>query len=491
MRWGVVIDLRKCIGCRACTIVCRQTNRLPRDAWRQVVDGGISEYPDRQRMFLPMSCMHCSEAPCLEVCPTTATYRRADGVVDIHDELCVGCGYCILACPYMARTVVTLDKIGYKVDTISQEPDVAPVDLDLIGVCTKCNFCLPRVQAGLGQGLTPGLDPEASPSCTISCSAKALHFGDLDDPDSVVSQLIQENSTVRLQEELGTDPSVYYIVGQSLSSEVQEAAKIEFIQPVQQKVWGGPAVTNLFLGGMAAGFYLLGFLLAVLQGISQPVVFKLLAPALVSLGFLSLTTEAGRPIRSHHLLRHLHRSWMSREPLVGAIFIPAAILDWLFPHPVLWVLALGGALGLLISQGFIIYRARGVTAWNVPLVPLLFLTSGFATGSGLVLLDLAVWLLYLHGSQDADFQKATKALRRGSDLISTVGIGHLLPILLLVLLLVAPDIGIGANLQHAVAILAGLAIVAGGVSQKVGIIQRAGLLRGIMLGRPKSDVQSQ
>jgi phenylacetyl-CoA:acceptor oxidoreductase subunit 1 len=90
---------------------------------------------------------------------------------------------------------------------------MAAPNLDHIGVATKCNFCLPRVDAGLAQGLQPGLDPEATPACVISCSANALHFGDLDDPDSEVSQLIRENKTARLQEELGTDPAVYYIVG--------------------------------------------------------------------------------------------------------------------------------------------------------------------------------------------------------------------------------------------------------------------------------------
>lgn len=211
-RWGMVMDLRKCIGCKACTIVCKQTNKVPRDRWRRVVDCGISEAPERQRTFLPMSCMHCSEPPCLEVCPTTATYRRPDGIVDVHYELCVGCGYCIVACPYMARTLIFRNETGFEVETMSQEPDMDTTNLDHIGVSTKCNFCRPRVDAGLAQGLQPGLDPDASPVCVISCSANALYFGDLDDPDSEVSQLMRQNKTARLQEELNTDPAVYYIV---------------------------------------------------------------------------------------------------------------------------------------------------------------------------------------------------------------------------------------------------------------------------------------
>ncbi|MDY7077383.1 MAG: 4Fe-4S dicluster domain-containing protein [Chloroflexota bacterium] len=202
--WGMVIDLRKCIGCKACTIVCKRTNKVPTDCWRWIVDCGLSEPPERQRTFLPMSCMHCDEPPCMAVCPTGATYQRHDGVVDVYHELCVGCGYCIVACPYRARSIV-----------FHQKPGVADHDLDHtehLGVATKCNFCLPLVDAGLTQGLQPGLDPDATPACVLSCSANALHFGDLDDPDSEVSRLIRENKTARLQEELETEPSVYYIV---------------------------------------------------------------------------------------------------------------------------------------------------------------------------------------------------------------------------------------------------------------------------------------
>lgn len=513
--WGMTIDLRKCLGCRACTVVCKQTNQVPRNAWRQVVDGGISECADRQRMFLPMSCMHCSEPPCLEVCPTTATYRRADGIVDIHDDLCIGCGYCIVACPYMARTIIEHNnRFEFELDAIWQEPNGTDPEINHIGICTKCNFCLPRVEAGLAQGLTPGLDSEASPACTVSCSAKALHFGDLNDPNSLVSQLIRENNAVRLLEEVGTDPSVYYIVEQS-PSEAYEATKMNFVQPTQQKAWGWPAIANFFLGGIATGFYLLSFLLILLQGgvtdISQPMMFKLLAPMLAGIGFLALTIEAGRPMRARHLLRHLSHSWMSRETLAGAIFIPAALLDWLFPHPFLRGLALVGGLGLLISQGFMVYRARGVTAWNVPMIPLFFLTSGFTTGSGLILLtglgrlapifsslviglicvilNLVMWLLYLLRSHDAAFWKATEPLRRPKALIFSVGISHILPALLLAFLLVIPGLDTAVGLRHVLTTLTGLVLIVGGINQKGGIIQKAGYLRGIELRRPKNETQ--
>ena len=197
-RWGMVIDLRKCVGCKTCSYVCRDTNNVLGPAWRQVVDCEIGEYVKSRRRFVSMGCMHCSKAPCVEVCPTSASYRRPDGIVDIDYELCVGCGYCVVACPYNARAIVWEDSV------MEHE--------DRVGVCAKCNFCLPRIEAGLEQGLRPGVDPEATPACVVSCIANAMCFGDLDDQDSQVSRLIRTNKIIRLQEELGTEPSVYYIV---------------------------------------------------------------------------------------------------------------------------------------------------------------------------------------------------------------------------------------------------------------------------------------
>lgn len=211
VRWGMVIDLRKCLGCDSCAAVCRAMNKVPPNCWRWIIDCGIGENPDRMRMLLPMSCQHCAEAPCVSVCPTKATYRRPDGIVAIDYERCIGCGYCIVACPYQARTILPKG-FEFELGDGPWEPESSEDQPDHAGVCTKCNFCLPRVQAGLAQGLKPGVDAEATPACVVNCSAGALHFGDLDDPESNVSRLLRENRTVRLQEELGTGPAVHYIV---------------------------------------------------------------------------------------------------------------------------------------------------------------------------------------------------------------------------------------------------------------------------------------
>ncbi|MFZ5917476.1 MAG: 4Fe-4S dicluster domain-containing protein [Chloroflexota bacterium] len=211
-RWAMVIDLRRCIGCQACSKVCKQTNKVPPDHWRWIVDGGLSDPPQRERMSVPMSCMHCEHPPCQEVCPTTATFRRPDGIVDVDYELCIGCGYCIVACPYMARSILFQGDARQFAETLPVNTDAFQAAPDHNGVCTKCHFCLPRLEAGLAKGLQPGVDAEATPACVIACTAGALHFGNLDDPESTVSQLIRENQTARLQEELGTAPSVFYIV---------------------------------------------------------------------------------------------------------------------------------------------------------------------------------------------------------------------------------------------------------------------------------------
>ena len=157
-----------------------------------------------------MNCMHCSEPPCLDVCPSGATYQRNDGIVDIKNELCIGCGYCVVACPYFARTISFEDKVQFEIREGLQKQAI--VKSDRIGICTKCNFCLQRVEDGLAKGLKPGTDPDAGPICVKFCIADALFFGDLDDTESHVSQLIREHETVCLQEELGTKPSVYYII---------------------------------------------------------------------------------------------------------------------------------------------------------------------------------------------------------------------------------------------------------------------------------------
>jgi len=208
-RWVMVADLRRCVGCQTCTAACKHANATPPGVqWRRVLDMEVGEYPDVRRVFVPVGCMHCADPPCMHVCPSTATRKRPDGIVTIDYDLCIGCAYCAVACPYQARYKTDEPTFAYGEPMASEAKRFDPRRL---GVATKCTFCADRVDAGLAKGLKPGVDPEATPACVNSCIAQALHFGDLDDPASNVSQLLAENHFFRMHEELGTEPGFYYL----------------------------------------------------------------------------------------------------------------------------------------------------------------------------------------------------------------------------------------------------------------------------------------
>lgn len=496
-RWGMVIDLDKCVGCDTCSAACYQMNHAPAGAsWREVIplDSVKLGDPENGRLFLPTNCMHCSDAPCQTVCPTTATFRHENGIVDIHDELCIGCGYCVVACPYLARTITRYDNV-YAFDP----PELQAAASDRSGICTKCNFCLPRVEAGLAQGLVPGVDADASPNCVNFCIADAIHFGDLNDPQSNVSQMIATKPTVRLQESLGTDPAIQYVMRSDYP--YKNGTAVELVPPRRQKVWHKPAVFNFILGGTGTAVYLLGL---VLQWLTLPVGdwYKLAGPALVGLGLLGLTVEAGRPLRSIHIFRGWRHSWMSREAIAAALFLPLALVEWLWPNHYLAAFAGAAALAFLISQGFIVYRSRGVTAWNQPVVPWIMVAASLVSGVGLwlfagawifspdidllvvlglilVLAQAGLWLVYLRGSEDKAMVLAAAALQKRRSLWAVLGVGTVLPMVLLAGLGLAQA---PAWLSVATAVLAGLAMVGGSAALKAQLILQAGYLRGIQAG---------
>ncbi len=206
-RWGMVIDLRKCIGCETCKHICDSVHD---GGWRRVIESKMKDDPNGQRTFISMACMHCEAPPCLEVCPTGATLKRADGIVTIDHSRCIGCSACILACPYKARKINMEDDLVE--ETVAQTKDFGQGQPDRIGVCSKCDFCASLIDEGLKKGLQPGTDEDATPLCVRNCLAEAIHFGDLDDPDSNVAKLIRQNTTVQSNKALGTEPSVFYIL---------------------------------------------------------------------------------------------------------------------------------------------------------------------------------------------------------------------------------------------------------------------------------------
>lgn len=210
--WGMVIDLGKCIGCEYCVWACQATNDTNDDMrWNILVEDVT---PVGNNFFLTRPCLHCRHAPCVEVCPVKATYHRADGLVMMDYAKCIGCRYCQTACPYGARQFNWLERSD--VNAKAPEWGEPEVPRRSRGVVEKCTFCVHRIDAGLARGLMPGVDEEATPACVNVCPVTARFFGNLNDPESTVSKIIAGQPTLRLREDLGTDPSVYYIPPEGL-----------------------------------------------------------------------------------------------------------------------------------------------------------------------------------------------------------------------------------------------------------------------------------
>lgn len=206
-QWAMVIDQSKCTGCNYCTLACQAHNDVNPDIqWNKVVaDGTVGD----MQVFVPRPCMHCEKAPCVEVCPVKASYYRDDGIVMMDYDRCIGCRYCQVACPYDARS--------FNWESFTGENPAVPewgnpeVERRPRGVPEKCSFCYQTIDRGLALGLKPGIDPDATPACVNICPTGARIFGDLNDPESNVSQALHHNPTFRLRENLGTGPRVYYI----------------------------------------------------------------------------------------------------------------------------------------------------------------------------------------------------------------------------------------------------------------------------------------
>lgn len=208
-RYAMVIDLRRCVGCQTCTAACKSANATPPGVqWRRVLDIEDGKFPDVRRTFLPVACMHCANPPCMHVCPTTATKQREDGLVTIDYDLCIGCSNCIMACPYDARSIEHEQRYAYGEPMKSE---TARFDPERLSVATKCTFCKERIDLAAVTGQTPGVDPDVTPACVNSCISGAMHFGDVNDPRSNVATLLADTQHFRMHEELGTDPSVYYV----------------------------------------------------------------------------------------------------------------------------------------------------------------------------------------------------------------------------------------------------------------------------------------
>ena len=218
-RYGMVIDTRRCVGCRACVVACKAENKTPPGvSYTVVVEEALGNRADDKPLFMTKPCFHCENPPCVDVCPVSATFKRErDGIVVIDYDRCIGCRYCMTACPYGARFF----DFGENYPSVAGGTAYAQVpspeygqfrtrerEASPIGNVRKCTFCV-HLQDSEGR-----YDKAAGrwPACAKTCTGHAIFFGDFNDPESEVSRLVSERQTVRLKEELGTEPNVHYLI---------------------------------------------------------------------------------------------------------------------------------------------------------------------------------------------------------------------------------------------------------------------------------------
>jgi dimethyl sulfoxide reductase iron-sulfur subunit len=240
-RYAMVIDLDRCMGCRACMVACKVENNTPSaHFWMYVFRMESGEYPDAQLSFMPRPCQHCNNAPCVKVCPVGARYKEPTGITAQDWSRCIGCRYCEVACPYGVNYFNWRDPAKHQyIDW--QDPAIVPLTAGAVpgyanpdlagvhgiaqrpiagsnhvkGVMEKCTFCVQRLEQG------------REPACAANCPVSAITFGDLDDPQSGVSRILATRRAWRLAEELNTDPNVFYVGQAPPSIEVHQIERIK------------------------------------------------------------------------------------------------------------------------------------------------------------------------------------------------------------------------------------------------------------------------
>lgn len=203
--YGMAIDTARCFGCHACAAACKVANNMPAGiAYNRVLtvggeglDTAAGSFPNCEMSYLPFQCQHCENPACLEVCPTGATSKDEEtGIVSVDSELCIGCESCIKACPYEGVRTLLPDDMGRHFEAVVGEFD-APAHK--VGTVEKCTFCKNLIDRG------------EEPACMQLCPARARFWGDLDDPASDVSKAIEGRDYEKLQEDAGTNPSIFYL----------------------------------------------------------------------------------------------------------------------------------------------------------------------------------------------------------------------------------------------------------------------------------------
>jgi Fe-S-cluster-containing dehydrogenase component/formate-dependent nitrite reductase membrane component NrfD len=397
VRYGFVIDHRKCIGCHACTVACKEENQVPLGTfrtWVKYVERGT--FPHTRRYFSVLRCNHCDDAPCVTICPTVALYRRADGIVDFDNTRCIGCKSCLQGCPY---------------DALYIDPGT--------GTAAKCHYCAHRIEVGL------------EPACVIVCPEQAIVAGDLDDPASRIARLVATEQVQVRKPEQGTRPKVFYVGGDAaaLTPTLQApAGQYMFAQagaedralvamvaalhdralsrpvydvPHLRRPWGWKVSTYLWTKSIAAGALLLAALGVLLGHAGGGWLTGTMAP-LLALVFLALTTallvfDLKRPERFLYILRMPNwRSWLVWGAVILMGFGAVAAL-WLVGGAtgnlaLLGALALPAALLAAAAAGysaFLFGQAEGRDFWQSPLLlPQLLVSAVMAGAAALLLVEL-------------------------------------------------------------------------------------------------------
>jgi Fe-S-cluster-containing dehydrogenase component/formate-dependent nitrite reductase membrane component NrfD len=387
--YGFAIDLRKCIGCHACTIACKAEHQIPvgvNRCWVKTVEKGT--FPDTRRFFFPVLCNQCDEAPCVRICPTSALFKRRDGIVDLNAASCIGCRACMEACPY---------------DQLFIDPNTHTAE--------KCNFCANRVENQL------------LPACVSVCPTECRIFGDLDDPTTAVAQIVQREAYMVRKPEKGTGPKIFYL-GAEESVIRPEAAVRPFyykegqvhLRPVgapmpdpespgdprvdydipHGKPWGIDMVLYLLFKAISTGAMLLAALLW-MRGFSGPLV-SFAAPVL-SLVFISLTAvvliiDLERPERFYYILtRSNWRSWMAWGAYFltahGALSLAWLAAAWFGAERALGVLLVPIVVVSILATsytGFLFAQGLGRDLWQGPSAAVDLIAQSMAAGSASLLI---------------------------------------------------------------------------------------------------------
>jgi Fe-S-cluster-containing dehydrogenase component len=444
LNYAFLIDNRRCIGCHACSVACKAEHEVPLGVartWVKYIEKG--QFPDTRRTFQVTRCNHCDDAPCVEICPTTALFKRRDGIVDFDGGRCIGCKACMQACPY---------------DALYIDPRTE--------TAAKCNFCAHKVEVGL------------EPPCVTVCPTQAIVAGDLDQPGERIVQVLGRVPTQVRKPEKGTRPKVFYVEGDQTAlspsaappaddymwsgapqpsiwpqpvGEEQGAARRTYgVKEQHRNSWGFKVSAYLWTKSLAAGAFLVPALAALLGTGLPPSGLHVLT----ALGFLALTGvllvwDLRQPRRFlWTLTRPQWRSWLTRGSYViaayGLLLSVHLLLSWRGhpqPAPLLGVTVLLAAATALYTA-FLFGQAKGRDLWQSALLPPHLVVQALTAGAALFEPGWLAYLLPLNGllvAGEAWGHHATEDGRRAARLIQedplfTTGVlamGHLLPLVLL------------------------------------------------------------